>query len=64
MKNWTDFLWAEKLPKWHKAYILLESPQECIKILNTGIDLLHVVFELLDSAFVQIAAEQREQVGG
>lgn len=27
-------------------------------------DLLHVVLELLDSAFVQIATEQREQIGG
>lgn len=27
-------------------------------------DLLHVVLELLDSAFVQIATEQCEQIGG
>lgn len=27
-------------------------------------DLLHVILELLDGAFVQIATEQREQIGG
>lgn len=75
--RWRIKQWAEKLPKWHLTCVPRKRWWRGQKInknskrggggkgyFNTGMDLLHVVLELLDGAFVQIATEQREQIGG